>query len=80
MLAPARFARWRAALVALAAAFFSFAPVAALAQANGAPAEPGRADRGFGWLWLLAAVLVVVALARMFFTRPRSTLPPPNRP
>ena len=53
-------------------------PAVALAQGAGGSdaAPPGR---NYGWLWMLAAVLVVVALFRMFFARPGRT-PPPTTP
>jgi type IV secretory pathway VirB2 component (pilin) len=51
----------------LAAVVFAAAlgPAAALAQAEPEPAG----TRNFGWVWLVAAVLVVAALFRMIFGR-----------
>jgi hypothetical protein len=65
-----------ARLVALATAAFAEAlPVLALAQGAGDPTP--RAGRTYGWLWMLAAVIVVFALFRMFFSRSRR-IPPPR--
>lgn len=41
-------------------------PLVALAQPAGGP-PPGT--RTYGWLWMLAAAVVVFALVRLFFTR-----------
>lgn len=46
-------------------------PLAALAQVGGDAAPAPRS--GYGWLWMLVAALVLVALFRMFFSRPRRT-------
>ncbi len=43
-------------------------PLLALAQPAGDPV-PGV--RTYGWLWMLVAALVVFALFRIFFSRPR---------
>ena len=49
-------------------------PVVALAQGVGG-GEPVPEVRNFGWLWIIAAALVVVALFRMFFGRRGRTSP-----
>ncbi|ACG75383.1 hypothetical protein AnaeK_4180 [Anaeromyxobacter sp. K] len=46
-------------------------PLAALAQPVRDAAPAPRS--GYGWLWMLVAALVLVALFRMFFSRPRRT-------
>lgn len=58
----------------LTAALAQALPLLAQAQEAGAPVV-----RGYGWLWMLAAAVVVFALFRMFFAR-SSRLPPPRRP
>lgn len=64
------FARLAAAASAAAAALV---PVAARAQAG--DASPAG-TRNFGWIWIVAAVLVVAALFRMFFVRSNRGAPP----
>jgi cytochrome bd-type quinol oxidase subunit 2 len=59
---------------AISTAAWALAPLAALAQAGGTDPVPGT--RNYGWLWILAAVLVVIALFRMFFARSDRTAPP----
>lgn len=64
-----------ARLAALTAAAFAEAlPLVALAQG-----EPVPSGRTYGWLWMLAAAVVVFALFRMFFAR-SSRIPPPRGP
>lgn len=58
---------------ALTAALTAVGPAIALAQGIADPA-PTTTDRGFGWLWLLAAALVLFALFRMFFSRDRRAM------
>ena len=53
----------------------SSAPLMALAQAVDRPAA---GPRNYGWIWLLVAAIVVVALFRMFTSRSRR--PPPSPP
>jgi hypothetical protein len=59
-------------------------PALALAQQAGGQAPNGTSSRaGYAWLWLLAAVAILVALFRMFFGRPDRTgrpQPPARRP
>lgn len=67
----------------LAAAAFALAaavalPLAALAQGAGG-AAPGKQDRGWSLLWLLAALLVGLALFRLFFGRTTGRPSPPVR-
>jgi hypothetical protein len=54
----------------------ALAPLVALAQ--GAPPDQAPSPRTYGWLWLAAAALVVVALFRAFFGRPGRSTPPRN--
>lgn len=59
------------------AAIAGSAPFMALAQAVDRPVtEP----RGYGWVWLLVAAIVVVALFRMFTARSRRPPAPPTLP
>ena len=54
------------ALAPLAAAL---APLASLAQQQG-PRDPTAPHAGYGWLWIVVAALVVVALLRVLVVRP----------
>ena len=65
--------------VALSAAAAAVLPAIALAQAAGG-SDPAPTARNFGWLWMIAAALVIVALFRMFFGRSGRTTPPARRP
>ncbi len=71
----------RRVLVGLWTALF---PTLALAQQAGGQAENGTPSRaGYAWLWLIAAIAVLVALFRVFFGRPDRTgrpQPPARRP
>ena len=60
----------------LATTLGAAAPVLALAQAADRPAA---GPHGYGWLWLLAAGIVVIALFRLFSARSRPP-PPPTPP
>lgn len=53
------------------------APALALAQSASDSGTPTRA--GFSWLWIIAAIAVLVALFSMFFGRPRDRPTPPAR-
>lgn len=62
-------------LALVATALAGAAPLIALAQA----VDPSGGPRNHGWLWLVAAAIVVVALFRLFSARSRRppTAPPP---
>lgn len=67
-----------ARLAALATAALAEAlPILALAQGAGEPAPVG--GRSYGWLWMLAAAVVVFAIFRMFFAR-SNRIPPARGP
>lgn len=63
-------------LAATYAALLVAAPALAAAQQA---ADPAPGDRSWGWLWVIAAALVLVALFRLFFSSPRHE-PPARRP
>jgi len=65
---------------ALYAAAATLLPVAALAQGIGGSDPVPSSSRNYGWLWMLAAAIVVFALFRMFFGRSGRTTPPARRP
>ena len=68
------------AIARLAAVLASAAaPVASLAQEAGGHAAPAP-RAGYGWLWLLVAALVVVALFRVLVVRGRDERQRPNPP
>lgn len=53
------------------------------AGAGGADTGPvtGVPSRGYGWLWVIVAAIVIVALFRLLtMQRNRRSLPPPTRP
>lgn len=52
-------------------------PLVAVAQAADRPAA---GPHGYGWIWLLAAAIVVVALFRLFSARRRPPQTPPTAP
>ena len=58
------------------------APLAALAQQAGGQADNGTPTRaGFAWLWIVAAIAVLVALFSLFFAgRGEGPEPPARRP
>jgi hypothetical protein len=60
---------------ALYGAMSALVPIAALAQNAGGTNPAPAGTRNLGWLWLLAAVLIVVALFRMFFGRTHRSAP-----
>ncbi len=68
MNAPARL------LGLVVAALAGASPLLAAAQAADRPAA---GPHGYGWIWLLAAAIIVVALFRLFSARRR---PPPRHP
>ncbi|BDG03947.1 hypothetical protein [Anaeromyxobacter oryzae] len=70
--------RWLARLAVpwtCAAGALALLPAAALAQSAGG-SDPESGSRNFAWLWIVAAVLVIAALFRMFFGRPDRPAPP----
>jgi hypothetical protein len=65
-------------LARLAAALASaVAPAVSLAQEAGGRDTVARPHAGYGWLWLLVAALVVVALFRVLVVRNRRAPPSP---